>query len=269
MNKIELNLEKDYYTARMVGKNITFQRILLIKNDSSWKWEGALHELVSSSKPVEGALLEGVTNQYNAVEGHRSSKPDKWKRDIVLLEEELKKDPDNGRYQFYLAQSYLIDGQTEKALLEFQKRTEMRGNTLFATEEVFWSLYTIGCLQSDLKKPDDLVIDSFLRAFAFDETRAEPLFRLAVHFQLMGSPILSYLTIQRALKIPKPTAALQIQHAVYDYLLTLKRAEMAWLIGKAEESFDQYKKLLESPNLPQATRDMVLKNVETLSGIFA
>lgn len=266
MNKIDLDLTKDYYTAKMIGKNITFQRILLVKNDESWKWHGVLHELISSSKLTDGAVLEGITGEYNAVLGFRSSQKDKWLKDVAILEEALEKEPENPRYRFYLAQTCLMTGDLEKAILNYQKRVDIPGKT--CPDEVFWSLYTIGCLQSDLKKPHDVVIDSFLKAFAFDEKRREPLYRLAVQFQLMDSAILGYLVAKRALQIPKPTHALQIQHAVYDYLLELKYAELAWQIGKTQESFEQYKKLSGRPKIPEKTQLIIEQNIESLSKAF-
>lgn len=267
MNKLELNLTKNFYTAKNVGKNITFQKILLVKNDASWNWEGVIHEQIVSSKPTEGEMLTGVINEYNSVQGDRTRKKNKLAQDIEILKKALQKEPKNPRYLFYLAQTYLIDGQLENAIFFFQKRVELSKTQKTCPEETFWSLYSIGCLQSDLKKESSVVIDSFLTAFAFDETRAEPLFRLAVEFQLMESYILGYLVIEKALKIPRPSAALQIQHAVYDYLLELKKAELAWLLGRAEESLEQYKKLLHLEKIPETTREMVQKNVDILSTV--
>ncbi len=266
MGKIELNLTKDYYTTKTIGKNITFQKILLVKNEASWSWEGVIHEQIVSAKPTEGEMLLGIVNDYSSVEGARSRQKDKWARDIEVLKKALQKEPQNPRYLFYLAQTYLIDGQLENAISFYQKRVSLAQTKKTCPEEVFWSLYSIGCLQSDLKKPQDVVIDSFLAAFSFDETRAEPLFRLAVEFQQTESFILGYLVIEKALKIPRPNSASQIQHAVYDYLLELKKAELAWLLGRAEESFEQYKKLLYLEKIPEKTRQMIQKNVEILSG---
>ena len=56
-----------------------------------------------------------------------SNRVDKFERDIRLLTEALKEEPDNVRYWFYLAQSYRDAGQTKKAADAYAKRAEMGG----------------------------------------------------------------------------------------------------------------------------------------------
>ncbi len=264
MKKIKLNPDKDYYTAKMIGKNVTFQRILLIKNDPLWKWEGVLHESLVHPYATQGDLLEGIINEYNHVPGARSSDPDKWQKDIAILEKALQKDPSNARYVFYLAQSYAVFGELETALKQYQRRVEMGDKT--SQEEMFWSLYCIGCLQSDLQTSHERIIDSFLAAFHYDPSRAEPLYRLAVQFQLMESHILGYLTAKEAFDLPIPQKALKIQHAVYDYLLQLKLAELSCQIGNREESLMHYQALSQNPKVPPKTKTIVQTNINILSG---
>ena len=263
MKKIAFKLDKDYYAAKMIGKNITFHRILMIKNDPLWKWEGVLHESLTHPNQVKGSILEGVINEYNHVPGARSSDPDKWRKDINILENALQKDPNNGRYAFYLAQSYAVLGEWEKALKQYQIRVAMGEKA--SREEMFWSLYCIACLQSDLQKPHEFVIDSFLTAFHYDPSRAEPLYRLAVQFQLMESYILGYLVAKEAFELPMPKKALKIQHAIYDYLLHLKLAELSCQIGNREESLSHYQALANNPKTPAKIQEIIQTNIKILS----
>ena len=255
-------LEKDYYTAKMIGKNITFQRILLVKNDPLWKWEGVLHESLSHPHFTDGSFLEGVINLYNHVPGNRSSQKDKWIKDIEILEKALLKEPENTRYVFYLAQTYAVNGDLEKALKHYLRRVEMGEKN--SKEEMFWALYCVGCLQSDLKMPHELVIDSLLKAFDYDGSRAESLYRLADELQRMESYILAYLIIQEATLLSFPKKALKVQHAIYDYLLQLKLAELSCLIGKREESLKHYVALSKNPKVPQDTQEIIQKNIQIL-----
>ncbi len=235
----------------------------MIKNDHLWKWEGVLHESLTHPNQVKGSILEGVINEYNHVPGARSSDPDKWRKDIQVLENALQKTPNNPRYVFYLAQSYAVLGEWEKALKQYQLRVTMGEKP--SREEMFWSLYSIGCLQSDLQKPQELVIDSFLAAFQYDPSRAEPLYRLAIQFQLMESYILGYLVAQEAFELPIPKQALKIQHAVYDYLLHLKLAELSFQIGNQKESLSHYQALAKNAKVPAMTQEIIQKNIKILS----
>lgn len=262
-----MKLEKDYYFVKSIGKNITFQKILLAKNEPHWEWQGILHETLVSSKTVQGEMLEGIVNQYNVNPGSRSSDPKKWSKDIIVLEEELKRDPSQGRYLFYLAQTYAVSGQLDKALECYQRRVSLGQKIERDKEELFWSLYSIGCLQSDLHWPDDTVIDSFLNAFSFDSTRAEPLYRLATHFQRMESYILGYVVIQWAKEMPMPHGAQRMQHAVYQYLIALKFAELAASVGKREESLSAYTALLDNPHAPEEAKEIARKNIALLQDL--
>lgn len=257
-------LDKDFYKVKTLGKNVSFERILLVKNDGHWSWKGVLHELITSSHPAQGELLEGVINEYNLLPGFRSSDPDKWRKDIIILHTALQKEPNNTRYVFYLAQTYAASGQFEQALEQYERRVSMEEEKKACPEEFFWSLYSIGCLQSDLKRPHQLVIDSLLKAFSFDKTRAEPLYRLAIQFQLMESYILGYVVLQWALKLPFPARALRIQHPVYDYLMSLKLAELSLKIGKQEEALTLYRALLHHPKVPLETKKTLESNIKNL-----
>ncbi|MBS0625536.1 MAG: glycosyltransferase [Verrucomicrobia bacterium] len=260
-------LDKDYYLARMVGKNVDFQRVLLIKNHSEWRWKGALHEFITNPLPIVGAFLPGVINEYNLVPGNRARDPEKNIKDTKILEEALKKNPDDARAAFYLAQTYAIGGQLGLALKQYEKRVEMgNGNNWMSKEEVFWSLFCIAQLQNELQFPAKTIIDSFLNAWQFDEERAEPLYRLSVYLQQIECHFLGYLLVKEALKIPVPKFYTRLQRPVYDYLLQLKLAEFAYLLGRSEEAQAEYGNLLKIPNLPEETREMAEKNYMLLNG---
>ena len=260
------DLKRDYYLLQMVGKTVDFRRIFLIKNDPEWRWVGVLHEFVTNPNPVTGEVLSGIAGQYNHVAGHRSRDLEKSKKDLSILRAALIQDPQNSRYVFYLAQTLAASGQYFEALEQYQKRVSMgSGNSLMDKEEVFWSLYQMGCIESDLQMASEKVIDRFMKAIQFDETRAEPYYRLSVEFQLIDSHILGYLLIKEALTLPKPNFYIRLQRSVYDYLLQLKLAEFSYLIGNIEESRAAYRELLANAKAPEETKEMARKNLIGLS----
>jgi glycosyltransferase involved in cell wall biosynthesis len=263
------NLSQDYYLLHHVGKNIDFLKIFLIKNDPYWRWEGEIHEFINNPTAIVGEVLEGAINEYNYVQGCRSNDPDTLNKDINILEKALQKDPSNNRNVFYLAQSYAKQGQLLPAIKQYEKRISLgKGNTYMSKEEVFWSFYNIGCLQHSLQFSSEIVIESLLKAFHFDETRAEPLYRLAMQFQLMDSFIMSYLLIKHALTLPVPTRYVRMQRLVYEYLLQLKLAECAYFIGKTEESISNYQQLLANKHVPEEIKEIIKENLRKIQPIF-
>ena len=70
--------------------------------------------------------------------GDRNKNPDKYKKDAEVLLKGLEEEPNNERYVFYLAQSYMDDRQYENSNKYYLKRFEMGG----WPEEQYYSLYS-------------------------------------------------------------------------------------------------------------------------------
>ena len=223
-------LNEDSYTIRMVGKSIEFTRDFLIKNSSDWRWVGAIHETLFHPKISTSSRFPGAYIEYNSVPGYRSSDPNTAFKDIQLLEQSK-----DSRSIFYLAQSYGRAGQPHLALEYYKKRAEMGGYSLAEREEVFWSLYNIGCLHHDLGHSFDLILQSFIRAFQYNQ-RAEPLYRLAEYFQNKNLPLLTYLIAQFALTLPTPLQTIRIQRWIYDYGLLQKFEEASHSLRDQKEN---------------------------------
>lgn len=98
---------------------LDYRQNLLVRTACNWFYKGVTHEFISAPDGQRMAQYDGVTITHKADGGSRS---DKFERDIQLLEDGLKEDPDNGRYLFYLGQSYKDLGGTLKNRLEYQKR---------------------------------------------------------------------------------------------------------------------------------------------------
>jgi tetratricopeptide (TPR) repeat protein len=81
-----------------------------LRRDSAARYVGATHEyldLAGGKERLGGAWF------LDHADG--SNRPGKFERDVALLQEELARDPDNTRAQFYLAQTYRDMGRTADA----------------------------------------------------------------------------------------------------------------------------------------------------------
>jgi tetratricopeptide (TPR) repeat protein len=125
---------------------------------------------------------------------------EKYKKDAEVLEEALKKEPDNIRYQFYLAQSYFDSQQWDKAEEAYKKRVEMGG----WEEEQFYAAYRIGMCRGLQNKPWIEIQQAFLEAWEIRPFRAEPLHQIARVYRLMGHPRLGFLYAKMAADLPYP-----------------------------------------------------------------
>ncbi len=254
-------LHRDFYAVRNRDLNVDLHRIGLINARLPWYWEGVLHEEIRSPLEVKGEVLEGVINYGLPRDGHRAQDPIRYKKDAEVLEKALLKDPDNARYVFFLAQSYGAAGDLASSLKYYEKRAEMGG----FPPDVFWSLFTIGCIREDLHMDDKLILDAYCKAYALDSTRAEPLHHLAGFYQKKGFPLLAYILAKTALELPPPCSLAYVLREVHDYSLLLKFACAAHSLKKFDEAKEAYQQLLKVPNLPPDALTVVQHNLRLLS----
>jgi glycosyltransferase involved in cell wall biosynthesis len=251
------HLDKDYYdiVVTQIGA-VTFLRPTLINTKLPWKWHGVLHESLDCSIARSSALLMGITNlcNTNAPSG-RSKDPNKYLKDAALLEEALKKDPNNSRYVFYLAQSYLAANKTDLALTHYEKRAAM---TSYDHEQTFFTFYNIGTIHES-KGDYERALTYLFKAYEFRPTRAEPLFHAAIIYRKMGNPFLGYLLSKHALSIPYPQESC-VEYMTYDYAILVEFANCALLTGRWQEGLDASNMLLSNPRLPEDISTRVLAN---------
>lgn len=254
------SLSHDFYVVKNRDLNVDLHRILLVNTSFPWRWKGVLHEEIHSTYPVKGAILPGVTNYGFIRDGYRARDPERYLKDAEILEKALLSEPDNARYVFFLAQSYATAGKSEKALKNYEKRTQMGG----FEPEIFWSYFSMGCLRQDLKADPKLIVESYCHAYFLDPTRAEPLHHLAAFYQDQNNQFLAYLITKYALTLPQPTALGYILRDIYDHLLLSRFAVAAHHLGELEEAKPCYEKLLANPNIPPETRHIAEHNLKQL-----
>lgn len=168
-------MDKDSYNLTY-GKDFCYRRKQIFKVDKNWKYVGVLHEYPKSednSAKTEDTI-EGNYYIDSRRLGDRNKNPDKYKKDCEVLLKGLEEEPNNDRYHFYLAQSYMDDHQYEKSNEYYLKRFNMGG----WVEEQYFSLFKIGENNIKLKKNKEIIIESLLRAFKFRPSRLEALYEL-------------------------------------------------------------------------------------------
>jgi len=168
-------LTKDSYKV-IYGKDFSYRRNQIFKVDRIWKYVGVLHEYATSenNKNNTVATIEGDYYIDSRRLGNRNKDKNKYKKDIEILLRGAEDEPDNERYIFYLAQSYMDDGQLENSNKYYLQRFNMGG----WVEEQYYSLLKIGINNIKLRKNKKIIIDSLLEAFNFRPSRLEALYEL-------------------------------------------------------------------------------------------
>ncbi len=245
-------LTEDLYFMWRGTKSFSYLRPQVIKGDLPWKWIGVTHEYVGSDQPYSEAILEGV--HYTTIDdgATRKSGVEKFLRDVALLEEGLKEEPNNARYMFYLGSSYRDSGQKAKALEWYQKRVDIGG----WDEEIFCSKLQIGHCLKDLGLPSAIVIEAYKDAFAYRPHRLEPIYYMAEIYNRDGNYAKAYEILKIASFLPEGEEKDRLfnEDWIKDYGLSFQMSIAAYYMGHYEEALEACDRLLASDDIPEGWR---------------
>ena len=219
------------------GKNSYLNRKIL-SGSIHWRAIGPIHEYVDTDEPFTSVILEG---DYYILSRRRSKRNinGKYERDASILESALISEPNNARYQFYLAQSYRDAGLLEKSLAAYLKRASMDG----WHEEKFYALYQAGKLKESLNYSMDELHDQYLRAYESHPERAEPLYELSRLFRLARRPVVAYMYARIARDLHVRSNFLFVERWIYSVGILDEICATAWYAHAYEEGLSACSKL--------------------------
>ncbi|HEY0808386.1 MAG TPA: glycosyltransferase, partial [Pseudonocardiaceae bacterium] len=168
-------LTADSYWVRH-GGDAEFLNKRLVSGKLDWRYEGAVHEFITTDDPDRVEQLEGVVIYHWGDGGGHGVR---WERDAKLLEEELERDPGDTRAAFYLAQTHRDLGNAERAVELYRARAAMGG----WDEETYHSLYEVGSLTAELGDWP-AAMDALVAAWEFRPQRLEAVYQLVYNLRL-------------------------------------------------------------------------------------
>jgi tetratricopeptide (TPR) repeat protein len=248
-------LDGDGYYISCEYAGTTYPRCALVSAALPWRWEGVVHEFLTCDRPFRLRKLDGPAIVV-AHDGARSRDPQTYLKDAALLEDALRRDPDNARNVFYLAQSYRDAGELVRSRDLYRRRVEMGG----WDEEAWYSLYQVAVLDERLGTDAALVSAAYLRAFQNRPTRAEPLVALARFHRQRGEHAIAFIFAQQAVACPRPSDLLFVEDAVYRWRALDELSVSAFYAGRMDEGRAAILRLVLEGRIPGEERPRMLRN---------
>jgi tetratricopeptide (TPR) repeat protein len=240
-------LTENGYSIIQKNSSIDYYNTRIVKTGIGVKCVGPTHEYYDFPSGGGNKLSSLWIDDI----GDGGCKGDKYERDIRLLTEALVEDPKNGRYHFYLAQSYNHSGNKEKAYEYYKKRVVIGG----WIEEVFYSAMEAGNMAKDLGK-DAEAIYWWLEAYNRHPKRSESIYEIAKYYRERSRNHISQIFTDLGKSIPYPKDDLLfIKKACYDYLFDYEISINSYYTKKPVDQYG-YLNLLSK----DYARDNVLSN---------
>lgn len=193
-NKHMLNTHDSYYILQG-NDSFYYQNTRIVRNNGLYKYVGVTHEYIDTPQGNRHISFDRNTI-FIRDHGDGGSKHDKFERDIRLLLDGIKEEPNNVRYYFYLANSYHDSGRFGEAIDVYKKRIAFGG----WIEEVWYSHYRIGLCYRNMGKMSD-AIHYWLEGYNLYPDRLEGLYEIIHHYRMTSKHNLGNMIYKEARKI--------------------------------------------------------------------
>ena len=251
-------LDGPFYAIERSVRGVSSWTPGLARLDVAWAWQGVLHEVLGAPEPVPRQRLHTV--RLRTLEGGARGKVglrEKYARDAETLRAALEREPDNTRYQFYLARSLLESGQYQDAIDAFVRRSGSGG----WDQEVYVSKLMVAVLKEQTGADDEDVVSAYEEAHRFRPQRAESLTRLAHFLNKRGRFEQASRCARTASTMPIPEDTLMLDRGAYGWKARDDLAVALHHLGDQRGCAAAYEEMLADRELPPRERERVERNL--------
>jgi len=276
----ELLINQNFNKQELLGQNfhsisvstiygrIDYTRKNIWKTGMNFKWDGPIHELLSSREETEGGLATGISVLVKPEGSSWGNIREKYLGHAKILQKHAEKTNDP-RWVFYTAQSYRDAQEYETSIEWYAKRAQM---TEGFVEEVFISKFMMAKLSEVSGKTKSECANLYQDAHAADHSRGESIKGIVQMYQRFNDWENAYVFSLYGLRYnranPYPQRVLFLDKSLYDYEMLELHSLSCFYTNRIEEGSrcywmmrDQLHNLGEG-YLPEEAAKRVIENAQ-------
>lgn len=156
----------------------------ILRTDTRLRYKHKIHEVLDDNNNINVIMFEENANILDRRFPYMETRTmERKQQDLLWLKEEIQDNPLEPRHYYYLAQTYNLLGEHQKAFEAFQKRVQFK-NSGFIQERVDAAFESARLANFKLNRPWEECLKLYETAWKIDETRPESLYFIGIHYFL-------------------------------------------------------------------------------------
>jgi len=259
LNEIRGDQLSSSFTIFIESEDTLYGSNRIIKSKSGLKYIHKIHEVICDKNNINIVIPKEVANIDDRRFDYMEKRTMERKQlDLKLLFEEVEENPHDPRAYYYLAQTYNLLEDYEKAFYYFNKRAEFT-NSGFVQERVDAIFESARIANFKLNKPWPECEELYNKCYKTDESRPEALYFIGIHYYLDDNYEKAFGYLKKAFEIGfplhcqyslKPTLSFhflpkflcKICYSLNEYELGLKASEL--FLKKNKTDSDSYEEVV-------------------------
>ena len=174
----------DSYSMYITTDDTKYASNRILRTDTKLRYKHKIHEVLDDNNNVNVIMSEETANILDRRFPYMETRTmERKKQDLQWLQEEIEDNPTEPRHYYYLAQTYNLLVEHQKAFDAFQKRAEFK-NSGFIQERVDAAFESARLANFQLKRPWEECLKLYETAWHIDESRPESLYFIGIHYFL-------------------------------------------------------------------------------------
>jgi len=194
----------DSFTLYIKSDDVEYGSNRILRTDRKLRYKFKIHEVIQDENNMNVVIPFTRANIYDGRFVYMEERTMKRKElDLKLLYEEVDDEPNNPRTYYYLAQTYNLLADYEKAYYYFLIRANHTGKG-FIQEKIDAVFEAARIANFKLQKPWSECESLYLRAYQLDTSRPDSLYFLGIHHYLESNRVVAFEYFKRAFEIGYP-----------------------------------------------------------------